>query len=75
MYKLPENENCNGECDKKPRPENMSIYDYLIETYDKCTLRVNLRGVMVRPCHKLVVLSRELANKNYYENKYFQFRS
>ena len=75
MYKLPENENCNGVCDKKQRLENMSILDYIKKVHDECILRVNLRGVMVRPCHKLFVLSRELGQKNYYENKYFQFRS
>ena len=74
MYRLPKDEDCNMECNKTPYPEELKTEEYIKIIYNKCDKRVNLRGVMVRPCHKLVVLSRESALQWGYENKYFQFR-
>lgn len=74
MYELPKYEDCNGECNKN-RPEDEDCLEYLRKGHKTCTRRVNLRGVMVRSCHKLVVLSREWAEQYRYEDKYHMFRS
>lgn len=74
MYRLPENEDCNGECYKN-RPADEDSREFRKKGYEACTKRVNLRGVMVKPCHKLFILSREEGQLNYYLNKYFMFRN
>ncbi len=75
MIKLLEKEDCHVECDNMPRIEGEKTLDFLKRVHNVCVLRVNLRGAVVRPCHKLIILSREWAEQYRYEHKYFQFRS
>lgn len=75
MYNLPKNEDCDCECNDIPYPEELKTEEYLRMIYKNCIKRVNLRGLSVRPCYKLVILSKEWADQYRYENKYFMFRN